>query len=206
MAKFLDLTGLTQFLTKIKEWAEGQFLKKTAYEAPKLQIVKVNGRVLSPDGTKAINIDLGGYALKTEVTKQITEAVSGIKSFEAKVVESLPLTGENGILYLVANSGSGQNVYDEFLWINGKYEKLGTKEIDLSGYAKKTEIPTKVSQLANDSKFLTTVPSEYVTDEELTGKGYATNAGVDGKLTSYAKKTELPTAITTVEIDGIFGV
>lgn len=206
MAKFLDLTGLTQFLTKIKEWAEGQFLKKTAYEAPKLQIVKVNGRVLSPDGTKAINIDLGGYALKTEVTKQITEAVSGIKSFEAKVVESLPPTGENGILYLVANSGSGQNVYDEFLWINGKYEKLGTKEIDLSGYAKKTEIPTKVSQLANDSKFLTTVPSEYVTDEELTGKGYATNAGVDGKLTSYAKKTELPTAITTVEIDGIFGV
>ena len=71
---------------------------------------------------------------------------------------------------------------------------------------KKRKFQPKSVSFANDSKFLTTVPSEYVTDEELTGKGYATNAGVDGKLTSYAKKTELPTAITTVEIDGIFGV
>ena len=39
-------------------------------------------------------------------------------------------------------------------------------------------VPTKVSQLANDSGFLTDVPSEYVTDAELAAKGYQTEAQV----------------------------
>ena len=34
-------------------------------------------------------------------------------------------------------------------------------------------VPTKVSQLTNDSKFLTEIPSEYVTETELSAKGYA---------------------------------
>ena len=155
------------------------------------------------------------------MTQEIAQAVSGIQGFDAQVVSELPQTGAKGILYLVANSGSGQNIYDEYLWITDKYEKLGTREIDLSAYAKKTEIPTKVSQLENDSEFLTEVPTEYVTDSELTAKGYqtsaqvqsevstatqdmATNAGVDSKLESYAKTADLPTAITDEEIDGLF--
>lgn len=205
MAKFLDLTGLGQFKTKLQTFFEGIFLKKTEYTAPTIQIVKVNGSPLSPDGSKAVNIDLSTYAIKTEVTQEIAQAVSGIQGFDAQVVSELPQTGAKGILYLVSNSGSGQNVYDEYLWITDKYEKLGTREIDLSAYAKKTEIPTKVSQLTNDSGFLTEVPTEYVTDSELTEKGYqtsaqvqsavstatqdmATNAGVDSKLESYAKQ------------------
>ena len=221
MAKFLDLTGLGQFKTKLQTLFEGMFLKKTEYTAPTIQIVKVNGSPLSPDGSKAVNIDLSTYAIKTEVTQEIAQAVSGIQGFDAQVVPSLPGTGQKGILYLVANSGTGQNIYDEYLWINNKYEKLGTREIDLSAYAKKTEIPTKVSQLTNDSGFLTEVPGEYVTDDELTAKGYqtsaqvqsavstatqdmATNAGVDSKLESYAKTEDLPTAITDEEIDGLF--
>lgn len=35
-------------------------------------------------------------------------------------------------------------------------------------------IPTKTSQLTNDSGYLNKIPSEYVTDEELTSKGYLT--------------------------------
>ena len=34
-------------------------------------------------------------------------------------------------------------------------------------------VPTKVSELTNDSKFLTSVPSEYVTESELAAKNYA---------------------------------
>ena len=36
------------------------------------------------------------------------------------------------------------------------------------------KIPTKTSQLTNDSNFLTSVPSEYITESELEGKGYLT--------------------------------
>lgn len=38
---------------------------------------------------------------------------------------------------------------------------------DISNLALKSEIPTKVSQLENDSNFLTSIPEEYVTDTEL---------------------------------------
>lgn len=39
--------------------------------------------------------------------------------------------------------------------------------------ANAADIPTKVSQLTNDSKFLTAIPSEYITESELTAKNYA---------------------------------
>ena len=202
MAKFLDLTGLGQFKTKLQTFFEGIFLKKTEYTAPTIQIVKVNGSPLSPDGSKAVNIDLSTYAIKTEVTQEIAQAVSGIQGFDAQVVSELPQTGEKGILYLVSNSGSGQNVYDEYLWITDKYEKLGTREIDLSAYAKKTEIPTKVSQLTNDSGFQTSAQVQSAVSTAT--QDMATNAGVDSKLESYAKTADLPTAITDEEIDGLF--
>lgn len=217
MAKFLDLTGLGQFLTKVKEWATGQFVAKvpgkglstndyTTTEKQKLagltptkiDIVKLNGSPISPDGSKAINIDLSTYALKSAVTQEIAQAVSGIKQFEAQVVESLPPTGTAGILYMVPNSGSGQNVYDEYLWINGKYETLGKREIDLSAYAKKSEIPTKTSQLTNDSNFLSSVPAEYVTETELAGKGYQTSAQVEAAIAASV------TAISNDDIDALF--
>lgn len=201
MAKFLDLTGLGQFKTKLQTFFEGIFLKKTEYTAPTIQIVKVNGSPLSPDGRKAVNIDLSTYAIKTEVTKEIAQAVSGIQGFDAQVVSELPQTGAKGILYLVANSGSGQNIYDEYLWITDKYEKLGTREIDLSAYAKKTEIPTKVSQLENDKGYQTSAQVQSAISTAT--QDMATNAGVDSKLESYAKTADLPTAITDEEIDGL---
>lgn len=45
---------------------------------------------------------------------------------------------------------------------------------DVSQKADRSEIPTKVSQLLNDSKYLTEVPEEYVTNKELEAKGYLT--------------------------------
>ena len=82
-------------------------------------------------------------------------------------------------------------------------------EVDLSSYAKKSDIPTKTSQLTNDSNFLTSIPSEYVTEAELEAKGYltehqslaayATKTYVDNtvaenqpNLSDYAKKTDIP--------------
>lgn len=190
MAKFLDLTGLTSFTGKIKAWATGAFVAKEAgkglstndyttteknklatLEPLTIKVVKVNGSPLTPDGSKAVNIDLSTYALKTAVTQEIAQAVSGIKSFEAKAVAELPESGQAGILYLVANEDEEeQNTYDEYLWINNKYEKLGTRSIDLSQYALKSELPTKVSQLTNDSGFQTSAQVGTIVDGKIVNK------------------------------------
>ena len=61
-------------------------------------------------------------------------------------------------------------------YVDGAIEDVDVTE-QLKDYAKKTDlpvVPTKVSQLTNDSNFLTSVPSEYVTEAELTSKGYIT--------------------------------
>lgn len=65
----------------------------------------------------------------------------------------------------------------------------------------KPTIPTKTSQLTNDSGYLTSVPSEYVTETELNGKGYLTQ---HQDLSSYAKKSELPTKTSQLTNDSDF--
>lgn len=99
-----------------------------------------------------------------QVRSEINTAVGNITSFEYKIVDSLPATseGKKGVIYLVAHSGStNQNSYDEYIFLPAegstaaRYEKIGTTDIDLTPYAKKTEIPTVVSDLANDLEFET---------------------------------------------------
>ena len=127
----------------------------TGAQANKIESVKVNGTALTPDSSKAVNVDLSAYAKSADVTKEIASAVSGVTQIDYSVVETLPSTGKKGIIYLVANSDSGNNIYDEYICINSKFEKLGSREMDLSSYAKKTDIPTKVSSLTNDSGYQT---------------------------------------------------
>lgn len=100
-----------------------------------------------------------------DVNEAINTAVGKITSFEYKIVDSIPATteGKKGVIYLIAHSGStNQNSYDEYIFLPAegstaaRYEKIGTTDIDLTPYAKKTEIPKKVSQLTNDSSFATT--------------------------------------------------
>lgn len=111
------------------------------------------------------SVSRGGEAItETQVDSKIIAAVGKITSFEYKIVDSLPAVseGKKGTIYLVAHSGStAQNIYDEYIFLPAdgstaaRYEKIGTTDIDLTPYAKKTEIPTKVSQLTNDSDFET---------------------------------------------------
>ena len=88
------------------------------------------------------------------------------------------------------------------------------KYADLTGHP---TIPTKTSQLTNDSNFLTSVPSEYVTETELNAKGYLTSVpseyvtetelNAKGYLTqhqdlsSYAKNSDIPTKVSSLTND-----
>ena len=60
----------------------------------------------------------------------------------------------------MSDSDFVENVYDEYIYTgtdgDGNYifEKIGSTDIDLSGYALKSEIPTKLSQLTNDKNFV----------------------------------------------------
>ena len=89
------------------------------------------------------------------------------------------------------------------LHINIDLSSYATKEeltqainsIDLSSYAKKTDIPSldgyaKKTDIPDVSRYLTSIPEEYVTETELNAKGYLTE---HQDLSAYALKTEIPT-------------
>ena len=86
-----------------------------------------------------------------------------------KIVDELPEIGLPNKVYFVPKTESDtDNIFDEYAWINNDWEYFGTKivEVDLTDVnnnieqlqknkADKTEIPSKTSELDNDSGFIT---------------------------------------------------
>ena len=65
----------------------------------------------------------------------IANAVGQITGFDFSVVQELPASGVKGVIYLVAHSHGDNDGYDEYIWINNGFEKLGHCDIDLTDYA-----------------------------------------------------------------------
>ncbi len=164
----------------------------------------------------------------TQVRSEINTAVGKITSFEYKVVSELPpeSDGEKGTIYLLRNSGNNNtNYFDEYILVDAftgsdgilystHWEKIGTTDIDLTPYAKKTEIPTKVSQLTNDANYATQNYAYNTIRDEITDLDYSDTAE-EGKYVSSVSETDgvisvtranfadaIP-AITETEIDNI---
>ena len=89
-----------------------------------------------------------GYQTEQQVEDKINEMLSDeigqITTFSFQIVDSLPSTGTLNHIYLVPVSGAkeAENYYEEYCYINNKWELIGTTQVDLTPYAKKTDIPT----------------------------------------------------------------
>lgn len=83
-------------------------------------------------------------AIKTMlgIDTAIADAVGEITSFDFQVVTALPSTGTKGVIYLVAHSHGSNDGYDEYIWINNAFEKLGHTDIDLTDYLQNDDIST----------------------------------------------------------------
>lgn len=76
---------------------------------------------------------------KTEA--EIQSMIEKASSLKKEVVTSLSSTGKDDVIYLVKDeNGKDNNNYLEYLWLNGKYELIGSTQVDLSGYAKKEDV------------------------------------------------------------------
>lgn len=85
--------------------------------------------------TKAVN-DLTNYYLKSETytKEEVQSLISAINSVTLQKVDSLPEPGESNVIYLVPKSGSGNDIYDEYIFIDGNPEHIGSTQVDLSNY------------------------------------------------------------------------
>lgn len=124
-----------------------------------IEIVKVNGKAAAVAG-KAIDITVptdnknlvngAGYQTASQVEDAITTALGGVTQISYKIVNSLPASGELGVIYLLGHSHDSDDIYDEYIYVDGKFEKIGSTDIDLSGYL---QIASKITNSEIDTIF-----------------------------------------------------
>lgn len=141
------------------------------------------------------------YYTETEIDAKVNNINSQINSligFTATIVNSLPSTGEVGVMYLKLNTSASVegNIYDEYIWVNNKFEKIGSTEttVDLSGYVTQTEMNTQLANKANTNHSHTSdsIDLEEGGDDDMWMYEYGINrqSSVNGFVYDHEKKLE----------------
>lgn len=131
--------------------------------------------------TKIVD-DLVNYYTKLE----IDDIINQIKQSSFRIVDDLPLVGEPGVIYLILNSRpQSRNYYNEYIYIDNRWEKIGDTEIDLSGYVTDEE--------------LTQVLRNYITNEVLneTLRNYYNKVDVNEMMAGKANSADLAAVATS---------
>ena len=163
--------------------------------------------IVNDDGS----VDMSAYYSKSRVDGLISDAVgaldtelrgiiSGLQRVTVQIESSLPLEGATNIIYFIPKTGDTNDTYDEYMWISGAWEHIGSTDVDLSGYAtenyvnsqgfaKTSQLPTKVSDLNNDTGFITAASLS----------GLATYSWVQDQ--NYASASSVPTDVSDLNND-----
>lgn len=88
-------------------------------------------------------------ALSARQGKILKELIDNLANLQITVVDTLPTTGESNIIYLVKKAGTGTDIHDEYVYVEGNWEKIGTTDVDLSNYYTKTQVDSIKDTLDN---------------------------------------------------------
>lgn len=158
LAKELDestVTGLTSAFFSASVKGENGKLKETftveaatgnvlCGELTASKFVKTNGttfQVLMADGSvRTLNAANGICGLDANGRIPLAQ-LGNLDTSLFKLVTSLPSSGESNKIYIVKDGSDDNDVYQEYYYTNGAWEKIGTHtvKVDLTPYAKKTE-------------------------------------------------------------------
>lgn len=94
----------------------------------------------------AITAALADYMTASAVQEAITQAVATAANIRYEAVDTLPETGEDKVIYLVPDGSEGSSVKKQYMWLDGKFELLGSTEMDLSNYWSKGELRQMTSE------------------------------------------------------------
>lgn len=161
--------------------------------------------------TGAVTVQAPTAEANPATKKYVDDAIGGITSFEYQVVDNLPETGVKGVIYLKLHSHGDQDIYDEYIWVGDKYEKIGNTDVDLAGYVQGTGLTQNTILIGNDGSNIKTSGygiSVTVTpgDENNVVTGGAVATFVEGKgylvpadLADYAKSADVTSEISTAK-------
>lgn len=108
----------------------------------KIHIINgTSSQILIADGSiKTINAANGICGLDANGRIPLAQ-LGNLDTSLFKLVTSLPSSGESNKIYIVKDGSDANDVYQEYYYTNGAWEKIGTHavKVDLTPYAKKSE-------------------------------------------------------------------
>ena len=86
--------------------------------------------------------DASNYYTKNQTNDAIATAIGSVtqQTVNYEIVQVLPTTGISTSTVYMVKEGTN-TYYDQWMYINNAWAHLGTTEVDMSAYAKKSEIP-----------------------------------------------------------------
>lgn len=136
-------------------------------------------------------------SVSTSTTWSSSKIVSELASagFDIEIVSELPTTGDPHTIYFIASSSSVTgNVYDEYMYINGNWEQVGSTSVDLSQYATKEWVNTSLGNYATKNDISTFITSNDVSI-------YAEKTYVDASLANKANASDLNAYATIANVN-----
>lgn len=84
-------------------------------------------------------VAIGGSVECSDDNVLLTQASTTSGGTRFEVVTTRPEVGETGVIYLVpASNSTTENLYEEWVWVDDKWEQIGSAGLNLSNYAQLT--------------------------------------------------------------------
>ena len=128
-------------LSNIESGAEVNIIETISVNGTQQTITSKGVNISVPTNTNQLT-NGAGFQTSSDVQTAISTALANITGFSFEVVQALPASGEVGVIYLVAHSHDTDDGYDEYIWVNNAFEKLGHADVDLSGFVETTDVIT----------------------------------------------------------------
>jgi len=175
-----EIKGLIQDNTDAISELDGEVGDLTTLKTTeKTSVVDAINEVV--DGKANVATTIAGYGItdaytKTEVDSAITTAVANAEHLKRSIVAALPEVADADAhtIYMVEiTGGDGNQKYEEFMLINGAFEKIGDSAVDLTDYATKDYVDNNkevVTFKMNNSEVTSPTVFQPVIDAIFAGK------------------------------------
>ena len=135
----------------------------------------------------------------TYTKTEVNGLISNIQKLTSQIVDELPMEDiDTSVIYLIKQDDT--SAYMQYMYINGAFAELGSTQVDLSDYYKKSEVNAKLADKADKTE-LPTVPtliSAFTND-----KGYMTEfTETDPTVPAWAKAENKP-SYTAAEVGAL---
>ena len=98
--------------------------------------------------------NIGDAYTKTEVDTLVKREITQAYHISKEIVSVLPdvADAKDNIIYLVPKETTGdKQAYDEYMLINGSFEKIGDTETDLTNYTTRAEVDQKIANVKKEA-------------------------------------------------------